>query len=131
MSIENKESTDGYEAETRSKLELKVIQTPKSKKAILDGGETTPQKDETDNQPFEIKDMIKVGITLLLGYMLFAIVPTIILMRAFELGFWLSSGITFILAIFLTLGLGLHKPASPEQLAKRDMYKRNKRHPFK
>lgn len=129
MNIEDKESTDVNETESRSNLELKVVQTQKSKKSILDGGEMPLQ--EEDDQPLRMKDMVKITMTLILGYMLFAIVPTLILMKAFDLGFWLSSGITFILAIFLTLGLGLHKPASPEQLAKRDMYKKNKGRAFK
>lgn len=130
MNIEDKESTDVNETESRSNLELKVVQTQKSKKSILDGGEM-PLQEEDENQPLRMKDMVKITMTLILGYMLFAIFPTLILMKAFDLGFWLSSGITFILAIFLTLGLGLHKPASPEQLAKRDMYKKNKRRAFK
>ncbi|WP_214688621.1 hypothetical protein [Exiguobacterium sp. s163] len=129
MNIEDKESTGVNETESRSNLELKVVQTQKSKKSILDGGEMPLQ--EEDDQPLRMKDMVKITMTLILGYMLFAIVPTLILMKAFDLGFWLSSGITFILAIFLTLGLGLHKPASPEQLAKRDMYKKNKGRAFK
>lgn len=73
------------------------------------------------------KDYAKVFFTILFGYLLYAIIPTFVFMKVMDFNFWMASGMTLGLAIVLVFALGLHKPASAEQLAKRDMHRRKKK----
>lgn len=115
------------ELNSQKQSNLKVIQNPKVKKTILDGDDVQPVVEDVVDEPVSFKDVVKVTLTLMMGYILFAIAPTVLLMKVFEFGFWLSTGFTFILAVILALTFGLHKPASAEQLAKRDMYKKRRK----
>ena len=79
------------------------------------------------DEPVTKKDFVKVSLTLLFGYLLYAIIPTFVFMKVLDFNFGISSALTFGLAVVLVFALGLHKPASAEQLAKRDMNRRKKK----
>lgn len=100
---------------------------PKSKTTGFKMLEKQEPAIEPKEEAVTSKDAVKVFFTLLFGYLVYAIIPTLVFMKALDFGFWLSSGLTFGLAVVLVFALGLHKPASAEQLAKRDMNRRKKK----
>ena len=80
-------------------------------------------------EPLEEKEIsalgsLKVVTLLVFGYILYAILPSLFFIYILDTGFVIAELLTFVLAVLLVLAFGLHKEASPEQLAKRDMHKR-------
>lgn len=70
-------------------------------------------------------ESVKILLVMLAGYVIYAILPTLFFVKVMDYGFWTSQIYTFVLAMILIFALGLHKEASPEQLAKRDMRKKH------
>lgn len=85
--------------------------------------ETIPVREkEKELSGFE---SVKILLVMLAGYVIYAILPTLFFVKVMDYGFWTSQIFTFVVAIILVFALGLHKEASPEQLAKRDMRKKH------
>lgn len=109
-----KDVQENYETE-----DLKVTHVPKKPKLNLPGM-------EEEEKPKEMTGMeaFTTVALLLFGYIIYAILPTVVFMKALDFGFWAAQGFTFVLAIVLVFSFGLHKEASPELLAKRKKRRR-------
>lgn len=112
MNMENP-NDHGYSTD-----DFKVVGAPKKPKLNIPEPEIVEEKEVT------FFDGVKIMGLIAFGYLAFSILPTVFFMKALDLGFWLSQGLNVGLALIITFSLGLHKEASPEQLAKRDMRKK-------
>lgn len=109
----------GYNLED---LQIQPKKKVSSFKMLDEKKETVPVE-----EPVTKKDAVKVLLTILFGYLIYSIIPTIVFMKVLDFNFGISSALTFGLGVILVFALGLHKPASAEQLAKRDMNRRKKK----
>lgn len=98
--------------------DLKVVGAPKKPKLNI------PQPEIVEDKEMTFFDGFKTVSLIAIGYILFAILPTVFFMMVMDYGFWFSQVPNMVLALIFVLSFGLHKEASPEQLAKRDMRKK-------
>lgn len=98
--------------------DLKVTGAPKKRKI------NTPEPEPFIEKEMTTGEGIKTVGLIFFGYLLFSILPTLLFMLVFDVGFWLTQGLNFVLMLVIVFGFGLHKKASPEQLMKRDMRKK-------
>lgn len=108
-----------------TETELKVSKKVKSSpfKMLENEPDAKPPKESELSR----KAILKFFFTLVFGYLFYSIIPMFLLIQVAHVGFWMSAGITLLLAIVLVFALGLHKPASAEQLTKRDIRKKHSR----
>lgn len=99
--------------------DLKVKVSDKKKTFSFQEEEEPPVKREMTSL-----EGVKTVLLLLFGYAITSILPIWLLMKFANTGFVLSHGIFIVVVLAIVFGFGLHKPASPEQLAKRDRRKR-------
>lgn len=109
---------------TDEELKISTVKKVSPFSKLTESKEVEPEKPEEE---VGAKDAIKVFLTIIFGYMMYALIPTFVLTKFVGLGFGFASLITFGIAVVLFFALGLYKPASAEQLAKRDMNRRRKR----
>jgi hypothetical protein len=106
---------------TYTKEDLKITSTDKAKRLAIE-----PVEVEIEKEVVSTKESVKIMAIVAFGYILFSILPTFLLMKFMDSGFYSAQGISLVLAIALVFAFGLHKEASPEQLVKRDMNRRKK-----
>lgn len=74
------------------------------------------------------KGELRILFILVVAYVLGAAIPTAVCMLFLHMSFWMSQIPAFLINIVLFFALGFTRPASPEQLLKRDMrYKKIKK----
>lgn len=98
--------------------DLKVVGTRKKPKFNI------PEPEPVEEKEITFVVGLRTVSLIVFGYALFSILPTVFFMMVMDYGFGLSQGLSVVLALVLVFALGLHKEASPEQLAKRDMRKK-------